>query len=144
MPQSPFTCNPARFDELFPDDLLQRLPALRSQESSKDPLVHAHFTMGNCTWLILEANALVDEASDDWVSLQAAQRRGAWPPVEVECFALCDLGMGFPELGYLYLSEIFLAAQRPGRPTIRRVKDFHAQPLRGAGQLVDWIMPGKD
>jgi len=42
-------------------------------------------------------------------------------------FGLCDLGMGFPELGNVRLSEIF-AVRGPGRLRIER--DLHFMPTK--------------
>jgi len=55
-----------------------------------------HPPVANCTWLISELN-----------------------PKTGECFGLCDLGMGFPELGPVYLSEILTRKGALGLPVER-------------------------
>ena len=53
------------------------------------PVVKLFITGTNCTWLLTE----IDPENDDIA------------------FGLCDLGLGFPELGYVSLTEIVQATQ---------------------------------
>jgi hypothetical protein len=54
------------------------------------------------------------------VKLFMPQSGAAWLLTEIDpedpdiCFGLCDLGLGYPELGYVSLSEIALAAEVTG------------------------------
>jgi hypothetical protein len=63
------------------------LPALYSQEDNPDPKVVLHFfnPMGAGDWHITEGQA----EDEDFIF-----------------FGLCDLGMGYPELGYVSLNEL--------------------------------------
>ena len=76
------------------------LPPLYSQESNPDPQVVLHFfnPMGAGDWFITEGQLEVfdKEEGDD-------------EPIVVESwlfFGLCDLGFGYPELGYVSLVEL--------------------------------------
>jgi len=63
------------------------LPPLVSTAGETDPMVRAHFfdPTGAANWYITEGSP----EGDDYVM-----------------FGLCDLGMGFPELGYVHMSEL--------------------------------------
>ncbi len=63
------------------------LPALYSQEENPDPTVVVKFfhPVGAATWYITE---------------------GSWDGEDFIMFGLCDLGMGYPELGYVSLNEL--------------------------------------
>ena len=76
--------------KLLTDEIKKRMPSLFSTENvhpdEKEIIVRFFNPMGNQSWEICEG----DETEDgDW-------RR----------FGKCDLGMGFPELGYVMLSEL--------------------------------------
>jgi hypothetical protein len=73
--------------KLLTKALQKSLPKLYSQEKVEDPIVRAHFfdPCGAANWWITEGG--VDE--DDYLM-----------------FGLCDLGMGFPELGYVSINEL--------------------------------------
>jgi len=62
---------------------LNQLPALGKTDGVKGDLPAVTFTMGNATWVVWEYDA--------------EDRMG---------FGLCDLGLGFPELGYVSLGEV--------------------------------------
>ena len=83
------------------------LPPLYSQEDNPDPIVKAHFfnPMGAGDWWITEAS----HEDEDYIM-----------------FGLCDLGMGFPELGYVSLNEI-KSVRLPFGMGIER--DLHWQPM---------------
>lgn len=70
------------------------LPALYSQESTPDPIVLVHiFTPdAQCNWWLTELDA------------------------DGTAFALCDLGMGFPELGYVDINELSQVRGHLGLP----------------------------
>lgn len=62
---------------------LNELPGLGKTDGIKGDLPAVTFAMGRSTWVLWE-----------W---DAKQRMG---------FGLCDLGLGFPELGYVSLDEV--------------------------------------
>ena len=62
---------------------LNDLPRLGETDSVKGDLPAVTFTMNNGTWVLWEYDP--------------KQRMG---------FGLCDLGMGFPEIGYVSLDEV--------------------------------------
>ena len=71
--------------QLMTDDIKARLLAnWRDEGQDHKPVVKFFDPCGAATWLIIEMNA---EDNDI-------------------LFGLCDLGMGFPELGYVRLSEL--------------------------------------
>ena len=97
---------------LIPADLHDQLvanwragQAAEDQDKSHDPLptVKLHMQLGPAVWLFTEA---VEDHPDT-------------------LFGLCDLGMGFPELGYASLSEI--AAVRLGG-VFKVVRDLSFAP----------------
>lgn len=51
-----------------------------------DAVVHLHYFLGNMDWFITEKDMIEDE--------------------QYQAFGLADLGMGFPELGYISIEEI--------------------------------------
>ena len=55
-----------------------------NEDKDHPPVVKLFMTGTNCTWLLSELD----------------------PETQDIAFGLCDLGMGFPELGYVSLSEI--------------------------------------
>ncbi len=77
-----------------------------------DPVVKFFHPYGRGTWLFTEW----DEESD-------------------QLFGLCDLGMGFPELGYASLSEMQNMRTKMGWQMIER--DIHWQPKMNIGKYTD-------
>jgi len=68
-----------------------------SGDNSVKPVVKLFTPDANCTWLLSE----IDPGDHDMA------------------FGLADLGMGFPELGYIYLPEITKLRGRLGLPVER-------------------------
>jgi hypothetical protein len=63
---------------------IKNLPALYAQENEKEPMAWVHLFAGrNMNWYLMEYD------SEDNLA-----------------FGLCDLGMGYPELGYVSLDEL--------------------------------------
>ena len=54
-----------------------------------DAIVHLHYFLGNMDWFITEKDMILDE--------------------QYQAFGLADLGMGYPELGYISIEEITAA-----------------------------------
>lgn len=73
------------------------------QEIDFKPVVKLFTPCGNATWLLTE----IDPENDD------------------NAFGLCDLGMGFPELGNVSLSEL-ASVQTPFGPAVERDRHFTA------------------
>jgi Protein of unknown function (DUF2958) len=75
--------------------LEKQLPPLHSQEAVDDPMVLAHFfdPTGPANWYITEGSP----EGDDYVM-----------------FGLCDMGLGFPELGYASMNELQSVKTRLG------------------------------
>ena len=73
--------------KLWTKTTARTMPAVYSQEDVADPVVKLHYfdPCGAADWFIIEASA-----EDD----------------DVVMFGLCDLGMGFPELGEVSLSDL--------------------------------------
>ena len=75
--------------QLLTDEIKKILPPLYRTEQipfeKKELIVKFFNPMGNQTWEIFEG----DEEDGDW-----------------RLFGMCDLGFGFPELGYVMLSEL--------------------------------------
>lgn len=99
---------------LFPEDIRARLLAngelqepVRGTEDEIDflPVVKLFTPDGACTWLLTE----IDPDNPDIA------------------FGLCDLGMGFPELGAVSLSELASVRGQLGLPIER---DLHFTPKR--------------
>ena len=65
-------------------ELLLKNGSDENQDKDHPPVVKLFITNTNCTWLLSEINP-------------------GHPDI---AFGLCDLGMGFPELGYVSLNEI--------------------------------------
>lgn len=90
--------------QLLPDDIRERLllnGRLREQfqrdgkiEPDFYPVVKLFTPAGGCTWLLTELD----------------------PDAPDIAFGLCDLGMGFPELGSVSISEIESVRDRLGLP----------------------------
>jgi hypothetical protein len=93
----------------LPQHLFERLVANGEAPDGTDhvPVVKFFDPAGTATWLITEIRA------DD---------QGAM-------FGLCDLGMGFPELGYVSLSELKSIRNRLGIPLERDLFFTAAYPL---------------
>jgi Protein of unknown function (DUF2958) len=101
--------------ELFAADLMARLEA-NSAESAKAiekdgntpdhvPVLKLFTPRGGCTWLLTE-----------------------YDPEERKFFGLCDLGQGYPELGYVSRDEIEETAFRDNLvQIIERDEHFHAE-----------------
>ena len=82
------------------------LKPLYTQENVEDPTVVLHFFYGACDWHITEGSP-IDEGG-----AAAIDENGKNVPydrdkhADFHFFGLCDLGMGFPELGHVALSEL--------------------------------------
>ena len=85
----------------------QALPPLYSQEGNPDPLVRVHYfnPLGAGDWFITE---------------------GEWQDDEFLMFGLCDLG--YPELGYVLLSEMMSVRLKLGMG-IERDLNWRVKPL---------------
>ena len=96
--------------KLMTKEVIRRLPPLYSHEHDAPeavPVAIKFFTPdAQATWYITEG-------AQDW------EHGGAW-----RFFGLCDLGLGFPELGYVYLSELQKVRGRFGLP-IERDRHYH-------------------
>ncbi len=76
-------------------DLLTKIPNLYAQEEVSDPIVYIRFfTRGNMQWFATEFDG------------------------EDTFFGVCDLNMGWPELGYFSLSEFEEVNQNMSSPKI--------------------------
>jgi Protein of unknown function (DUF2958) len=66
-------------------DMIRTIPALYATEnvSLEDKVLNAHYFVGGCDWYVAELD-----------------------PETGDTFAHCDLGMGFPEWGYVNLREL--------------------------------------
>lgn len=73
------------------------LPALYTTEGTDDPIVVAHLYTpdAQCNWWIIEVDLFDNDGT---------------------AFALCDLGMGFPELGYVDVNELSQVRGHLGLP----------------------------
>jgi len=83
-----------------------------NQKSNLEPVVKLFHAYGAGTWLFTE----YDEASD-------------------QLFGLCDLGMGFPELGYACLGELQNMRNKMGWQMIER--DIHWSAKMSLGEYAD-------
>jgi len=92
--------------DLMPNDIRARLLAngASAEETDHVPVVKFFDPTGAATWLITE----MSPADSDIL------------------YGLCDLGLGFPELGYVSLSELQAVKGRLGLG-IERDLDFHAR-----------------
>ena len=96
--------------QLMPDWLQRHLPRLYSQDGKgQDATVFIKWFGGPCTWLITE-----------------------YHPDERIGFGWCDLGVGFPELGYVSLDEVLSLRIPPIGARIERDLSFTARSLRDA------------
>jgi hypothetical protein len=87
-----------RGHEFLPPELIHALPELYSTEgvSLAEKQIHAHYFVGGCDWYIAEL-----DRSDG------------------TAFGHCDLGMGFPEWGYVNLVELESTSTNAGFPVER-------------------------
>ena len=87
---------------LLTKEIIRKLPPLYTHEHSAPeavPVAVKFFTPdAQCTWWITEG----EQCGDDW-----------------HFFGLCDLGLGFPELGYVQLSTLQAVRGRFGLPIER-------------------------
>ncbi len=98
--------------QLLPDWLLRYLPRLYAQAGKgQDATVFVKWFGGPCTWLITE-----------------------YDPDERIAFGWCDLGLGFPELGYVSLDEVLAERIPPVGTRIERDLWFTPRSLRTAKQ----------
>jgi hypothetical protein len=108
--------------ELIPDDIRARLLANGAADPETDhvPVVKLFDPCGAATWIITEM--MPDE-----------------PDI---LFGLCDLGFGYPELGYVSLAEIEsikvgLGIERDLHFTARFPLSVYAEAARLAGGIVE-------
>jgi len=117
----------------FSDDEYQRLLANGAKtqgdgEGNNVPVVKLFTPDANCTWLLTEI--VPPEAGEE-------------PEL---AFGLCDLGLGFPELGYVSLTEL---KELRGNARLPVEKDLHfegshpildyAEAARAEGQIVEEV-----
>lgn len=69
-------------------ETVQTMPKTYETDGADDPIIHLHYFVGGCDWYIVERD-IEDE--------------------QLQAFGLADLGMGFPELGYINIAEITAA-----------------------------------
>jgi Protein of unknown function (DUF2958) len=111
---------------LIPDELRAVLLAngrhsAKHPDADPQPVVKLFTPDANATWLLTE----IDPENHDWA------------------FGLCDLGLGFPELGYVSLHELSTVRGRLGL-TVERDLHFrgdkpisvYAREARLAGRIV--------
>ena len=81
--------------KLLTKGLQKQLPPLYSQEEVEDPIVRAHFfdPCGAANWWITEGGIVLPGETAEEVEVYMM-------------FGLCDLGFGFPELGYVSMDEL--------------------------------------
>ena len=103
--------------QLLTKELEKKLPALYSQENVADPTVVAHFffPIGASNWYITEGS---------W----EGEPTNGNPGEDFIMFGLCDLGFGFPELGYVSLNEM-QGVKGPLGLGIERDKFWTPKPL---------------
>jgi len=79
-------------------DALEELPELHETMGTPGdiPVVYLWLLNTNATWILWE-----------------------YDPIEKVGFGLCDLGLGFPELGYVDINEIAHTAKQQGFPVQR-------------------------
>jgi hypothetical protein len=95
---------------LMPAWLQKRIPRLYAQDGKGlDATVYVKWFGGPATWLITE-----------------------YDPVERIAFGWCDLGLGFPELGYVSLTEVEELRVGILRQRIERDLWFTPRPLSEA------------
>lgn len=96
------------------------------QERDFRPVVKLFTPDANCTWLLTELD----------------------PDDEDTAYGLCDLGLGFPEIGYVSMREIASVRGRLRLPVERDLQFKATAPLsayadaaRRAGHIVDRLAP---
>jgi hypothetical protein len=96
--------------KLLTEQLKRQLPRLGTQECIADPVVRLHYfnPVGTGDWFIIEGEPVVEGEK----------------PYDYLFFGLCDLG--FPELGYVRLSELSEVKLWGGALGIER--DLHWTP----------------
>ncbi len=96
-----------RRGHVFFGDELKQAPALYETEdvSTEDKIVVARYFGGSGTWLICEVD-----------------------PESSVAFGWCDLGLGYPEFGYVNLHELESLNAHGGLIIIER--DLHFEPTR--------------
>jgi Protein of unknown function (DUF2958) len=83
----------------------------------------------------LFANALADDCDHPVLKLFTPDAAATWLISEVDpddpdrLFGLCDLGLGYPELGYVSLAEITSVKGRLGLPVERDLHFVADKPL---------------
>ncbi len=86
---------------LLTKEIRKKLPELYSQDGKPHdqiPIIVKFFNpVGAGTWLIWEGSPLIDEDEDSDTCGQE---------IDFIMFGLCDLGMGYPEIGYVSLNEL--------------------------------------
>jgi hypothetical protein len=125
-----------RREEVLPADVVERLLAngratqgcqqQGGDEPDHEPVAKLFMPVGAATWLLTE----IDPQDPD------------------QAFGLCDLGMGYPELGWVSLAEILsvkkmgLGVERDLHWTAKghRLSQF-ASRAREAGRIVDHLEP---
>jgi len=115
--------------DLMPDDIRARLLANGAvpEETDHVPVVKYFDPTGAATWIITE--------------LMPAEDEGVEPDI---LFGLCDLGMGYPELGYVSLAELTSVTGRLGlgieRDLYFRARyplSVYAHAAHGRGRIVE-------
>jgi hypothetical protein len=91
--------------KLFTNQQIKQLIANGiNRDNDHKPVVKLFTPDANCTWLITEID----------------------PEDQNIAFGLCDLGLGYPELGYIYLPEINNFRGRLGLP-VERDRSFESK-----------------
>lgn len=98
-----------RGHEFLPDDLRARIPALYATDGTPfgDKTIYVKYFCGGATWYIAEVGT-GDEAD--------------------LAFGHCDLGLGFPEWGYVSLRELRELVVRVHHLGLVVERDLHFQP----------------
>ena len=84
-----------------------------------------------CNWKASDNSGLDTLDHKPVVKLFTPDARATWlltelnPADETTCFGLCDLGLGFPELGHVSLTELKTVRGRLGLP-VERDRHFRA------------------
>jgi hypothetical protein len=108
-------------DELRAQLLVNGRQSLTDEGFDPSPVVKLFTPDADATWLLTE----IDPDDEDHV------------------FGLCDLGLGFPELGYVSLAELMTVRGRLGLPVERdlhfqadKAISAYAREARMAGRIV--------
>jgi hypothetical protein len=103
------------------EDRVRLLVNALADDRDHPPVLKLFTPDGAATWLISEAD----------------------PDDPDRLFGLCDLGLGFPELGYVSLAEISAVKGRLGLPVERDIHfvgekplSFYAEEARKQGRIV--------